>query len=874
MSAQSELKQADLLLVDGNSILNRAYYGIGRNQRLTAPDGTPTGAIFTFFNMLFSYQDLLRPDRTCVCFDRPEPTFRHELYEGYKAGRKPMDEDLAVQFPLVKEGLRYMGLHQVEEPGCEADDLIASLARHGADAGDHVYVLSGDRDLWQLISEQVTLIYPYKNKGGSGKDFMTPEEFRLIYGFGPESFLDFKALMGDPSDNIPGVKGVGEKTAMSLIQEYGSLDQVYAHLEEIKGAKGRNLTEGREDAYLSYKLARLNYDAPVEACPANLPVDTEALDQYLQRLNIKSLRERFDLEMPESRSAQNIKQSWTKVDTWQDLALTPESKLAILPIPSGHWSMLSDQNKLLSLSLAELNFIWPQILAASPQLYFWAGKEALREADLNIPLYTYYDGEVAAYLLNAGDLSKPYPEAFLSAWQAVGGESIDFQDLAQLSSPDLEQEVYFRLSALFKFCELADLALADLGLSKLARDLEFPLARVLAEMERRGIAVDQESLGNLSQSMAAEISDLENQIFAYFPREINLNSSKQLGEVLFEDLGLKGGKKNKNGSYSTAAEILEKLVYEHPVIKLILQYRELAKLRSTFVEGLGKEIADDGRIHTHFKQTLTSTGRLSSAEPNLQNIPIKSDRADDIRRLFVPKAGCSFVDADYSQIELRLLAHMSQDPGLQQAFKANEDIHLATASRIFNKAPAEITSKERRDAKTINFSIIYGISDFSLSQDLGLSVAKARAYIEAYYSHYPKVKPWMESQVEQAKKLGYVETIFGRRRYIPELKSRNFHQRKFGERAAMNAPVQGSAADLIKIAMVQVEKQLRAAGLKAKLILQVHDELLLEVPDEEIAEAAAILREAMESALDLTIPLKVDLDVGKSWGEMTSYNPR
>lgn len=873
MRSQTEFKQADLLLVDGNSILNRAYYGIGRNQRLSAPDGTPTGAIFTFFNMLFSYLDLLQPERTCVCFDRPEPTFRHQLYEGYKAGRKPMEEDLAIQFPLVKEGLRYMGLHQVEEPGCEADDLIASLARQGTLAGDQVYVLSGDRDLWQLISDQVTLIYPYKNKGGSGKDFMTPEEFKLIYGFGPESFLDFKALMGDPSDNIPGVKGVGEKTAMVLIQDYGSLDQVYAHLAEIKGAKGRNLAEGREDAYLSYKLAKLNFEAPVEACPANLPVDTESLDQYLQRLNIKSLRERFDLEMPEVLSAQQMEKKWTQVDTWQDLTLSPENKIALLALPTGHWSLLTDQDQLLSLSLTELNFVWPQILAVSPHLSFWAGKEALREANLSIPAYPYYDGEIAAYLLNAGDLSKAYPDSFLSAWQAVGGENIDFQDLSQLSGPALEQEVYFRLAALLKFCDLADLALADLGLSKLATDLEFPLARVLAEMERVGIGIDRESLDRLSHKMAEELTELEKRIFAYFPREINLNSSKQLGEVLFEDLGLKGGKKNKNGSYSTAADVLDKLYYDHPAIPLILEYRELSKLRSTFVQGLSKEISGDGRIHTHFKQTLTSTGRLSSAEPNLQNIPVKSDRADAIRKLFVPKPGWTFVDADYSQIELRLLAHMSQDPGLQEAFQTNADIHLATASRIFNKLPEEISSKERRNAKTINFSIIYGISDFSLSQDLGLSVAEARAYIDAYYSHYPRVKPWMEAQVDQAKKQGYVETILGRRRYIPELKSRNFHQRKFGERAAMNAPVQGSAADLIKIAMVEVEKELRAAGLKAKLILQVHDELLLEVPDEEVPEAAAILRQVMESALSLSVPLKVDLDIGKSWGEMSTYHP-
>ena len=872
MDALQAQKPADLLLVDGNSILNRAYFGIGRNQRLTAPDGTPTGAIFTFFNMLFSFQDALQPERTCVCFDRPEPTFRHELYEDYKAGRKAMDDDLAIQFPLVKEGLKYMGLNQVEKAGCEADDLIASLAKLGAEAGDHVYVLSGDRDLWQLISDQVTLIYPYKNKSGSGKDYMGPEEFQQIYGFGPEAFLDFKALMGDPSDNIPGVPGVGEKTAMALIQEYGSLDQVYAHLDEIKGAKGRNLKEGRDSAYLSYRLAKLNDQAAIPACPANLPVDKEALDQYLQRLNIQSLRPRFDLEAQEALSAQALEKEWTKLDSWQDLALNSDSKLAILPLPAGSWTLLNDQDQLVCLSLAELNFVWPQILAPGPQIFFWAGKEVLRDAGLEIPLKPYYDGEIAAYLLNVGDLGKAYPEAFLTAWQALGGEHIAFQALETLSGPDLDRELYFRLSALLKFSQLADKALADFKLTQLATDLEFPLARVLAEMERVGIGIDRASLDRLSQEMAEELAALEKRIFAYFPREINLNSSKQLGEVLFEDLGLRGGKKNKNGSYSTAAEVLDKLYYDHPTIPLILEYRELAKLRSTFVEGLSKEISEDGRIHTHFKQTLTTTGRLSSAEPNLQNIPVKSDRANAIRKLFVPKPGWTFVDADYSQIELRLLAHMSQDPGLQEAFQSNADIHLATASRIFNKPAEEISSKERRDAKTINFSIIYGISDFSLSQDLGLSVADARAYIDAYYSHYPRVKPWMEAQVDQAKKLGYVETILGRRRYIPELKSRNYHQRKFGERAAMNAPVQGSAADLIKIAMVEVEKELRAAGLRAKLILQVHDELVLEVPDEEVPEAAAILRRVMEAALPLSVPLKVDLDVGKSWGEMSPYS--
>ncbi|MDO5015838.1 MAG: DNA polymerase I [Eubacteriales bacterium] len=873
MTNSANLASADLLLLDGNSILNRAHFAMARGKRLTAPDGTPTAAVYSFFNMLFSYQDLLKPGRTVVCFDRSEPTFRKEIFTDYKAGRRPMDEDLAQQVPLVKEGLSYMGVDRVELAGYEADDLIATLSREAEEKGlTHIYVLSGDRDLWQLISDHVTLIYPYNRKGERGKDLMTPEIFRETYGFEPKYLLDYKALRGDSSDNIPGVKGIGEKSGQELIRAYGNIKEVYANLDQIKPRQAKLLTEGKKQAELSYQLAQLCFEAPYEPGYVKGELTEEKLLAYFDRLGFRSFHQRFELEQLTAKDAGALTENWEQIAKEQlldqakghALYIWPEHKKIYLADQEQHYCVLN-QNSFIKL--------WQESLReqSESKLVFWAGKELLRDLELAPPSQDYYDVEIASYLLNLLDSSKNTEHNLRSSYESLSSDLPSWENELKQAAENFGEEDaagILQLAVLVRLRALSEDALKKDGLDNLAQDMEFPLARVLAKMEDTGIALDREALDVMAVSWREELYQLEQQIYFYFGREINLNSSKQLGEVLFEELKLPGAKKTKSGSYSTAAEILEGLRLAHPAIPLILEYRELSKLLSTFVDGLAKSISADGRIHTVFKQTLTSTGRLSSAEPNLQNIPVKSERAKDIRDSFVAGQGQTFIDADYSQIELRLLAILSQDENLLAAFREGEDIHSSTAAKLFNKDLSAVSPSERRDAKTVNFSIVYGISDFGLSQNLDISVMEARRLIEAYDENYPKVRPWMQSQAELAKERGYVETILGRRRYIPELKSRNYQQRKFGERAAMNAPVQGSAADLIKLAMLRVDKAIEESSLKARLLLQVHDELLLECPKEETEATARLLREAMEDAMDLDLPLKVELSQGQAWGSM------
>lgn len=859
--------KADLLLVDGNSIINRAYFAMARNNHFTAPDGTPTGAVYTFLNMLFSYIDKLNPEEICVCFDSKGKTFRHEFYEDYKAGRAAMDDDLAIQIPIAKEGLDCLGYARAELPGYEADDLVASFCKKAESAGKKVFVLSGDRDLWQLISEQTTLVYPYTNKKGGGRELMTPEAFESALGFKPQQLLDYKALKGDSSDNIPGVKGIGEKTATQLIKDYGSLDAVYENIENIKGAQKKKLIEGKDSAYLSYKLAKLNFEAPIASSLTKNVYDELAWDAFLRKLNINSFRKRFGLDLEEEEEQARLEIDYQRISNYADFAVKGE-EVILLPLESGDVALFNKDKDLYLLQEEDLPKLWQDLLLASENLIIWGLKDFSRAHDLPLEKAKFVDLEILAYLVNVGELSKGYPENILSVYQELSGQEQSFYPTEEISEAAKEEESVHRLAIYTYLREELLKRLGENKMNDLAFDLEFPLTIILGKMEQRGIKIDQAALERLSEMMAKEEASLNDEAQSYFPSEINLNSSKQLGEMLFKELGLRGAKKTKSGNYSTAADILEGIYNDHPVIPLILQYREVSKLRSTFVDGLAKELANDGRVHTHFNQTLTSTGRLSSTAPNLQNIPVKSDHAAAIRNLFIPQEGYVFLDADYSQIELRLLAVLSQDEVLLESYRKGEDIHRSTAARMFNKAPETISDLERRAAKTINFSIIYGISEFSLSQDLKVSRAEAAQYIASYHEHYPRVLPWMEEQVDFAKEHGYVETILGRRRYIPELKSKNFHQRRFGERAAMNAPVQGSAADLIKLAMVKVEQAFAEAQLQAYQILQVHDEILLEVKEEEMLEAARILKESMETAMDLSLPIKADVEIGKSWGEM------
>lgn len=850
--------QADFLLMDGNSIVNRAYYGMGQN-RLTAPDGTPTGATYVFFNMLFSYLKKLDVKRTLVCFDRPGKTFRHELFEEYKAGRKAMDEDLAIQFPLIKEGLRLLGIRCLEKNGFEADDLVASLATRAAAEDKQVFVLSGDRDLWQLISDRITLIYPYNRKGERGRDLMTPQVFYDLYGFQPEQLLDYKALKGDSSDNIPGVPGVGQKTATALLQEYGSLENIYQHLNEVKPAWRKKLEAGEEQANLSYTLAKLKKDVPLTEAEIQdiADMDRPGLAAFFNKLNIQAFHDLLDLDTGQAKFTSDAVNRFHLI---QDPALLLTDKTAMYAWDAGAKLALADTSGQLYLAAGPaLQKLWSDLLSQERELVLWQGKHLLRKYDLEIPAYDYFDEEIAAYLLNLLPVKQNMLDQVSEVYFALTTRKPDRE-------PATEETVAFALQAMKPLLE--DRLEAE-NMTALAADVEFPLARILAAMERRGIKVDPDHVEQLSTDMAQQLATVEKQIFELLGEEININSSKQLGEKLFADLKLPGAKKTKSGAYSTAADVLEPLALVHPVIPLILDFREMSKLKSTFVDGLGKEIAADGRIHTHFNQTLTSTGRLSSNAPNLQNIPVKSEQASAIRNLFVADPGYCFVDADYSQIELRLLAVLSGDENLLAAFESGEDVHTATAARFFAKPVEAVTPLERRAAKTVNYSIIYGISEFGLARNLQIDRQEAKQLIDAYDQHYPKVRSWMREQVDFAYREGYVKTLLGRRRYIPELKSKNFHTRSFGERAAMNAPVQGSAADLIKLAMLKVTNMLAAAGLKSRLLLQVHDELFLECPVAEADRAVRILREAMEEAMDMPLPLSVEVSVGERWGDMT-----
>ena len=860
----------EVLLVDGNSILNRAYFAMAGRQNLTSPDGTPTAAVFSFFNMLFSYVDQLNQPDIVVCFDRKEPTIRHQEYEHYKEGRSPMPDDLAIQFPIVKEGLALMGVLALDKKSYEADDLIGTLAKRAEERGEKVYILSGDRDLWQLISDQITVIFPYSNKKGSEREWMTVEAFEEKYQFLPPQLVDLKALMGDSSDAIPGVAGIGEKGGSDLIREFGTLDAIYEHIDEIKGAKKKRLLEGKESAYLSYKLAKIITDVPLnEEEVKKSDADLEALDSYFTRLGIQKFRDRFDLGESGEQETAELEIEWKSFEIFSDWldAVNAPAKVSLVRCRDNEFAIADEKKLLYRGDLSELAFIWEVFLEKELYLTVWAGKTFFREFNLRVPDRKIYDCEISAYILNhLSSESKEEEDNYLRAFQAATGRVLAFSDAN--SKEEKDREAALRTQSLFLMEKEQRELLKEEGLEKLCLEMEQPLALILARMEELGFSVDKEQLDALSKEMLKEQNLLEAQVLESLGTEFNLNSSKQLSEVLFDKLGLPGGKKRKDGSYSTAADQLEKIRHRHPAIPMILEYREVSKLRSTFVEGLRKSIAQDGRIHTTFRQTFTSTGRLSSADPNLQNIPTKSARANEIRRIFVPQDGYLLLDADYSQIELRLLAVMSEDENLLSAFRAGKDIHNTTASQLFVKDPDEINERERGIAKTVNFSIIYGISDFGLAQDLGLTVAEARSYIKAYEASYPKVRPWMLEQVELAKKLGYVETLYGRRRYIPELKSARYHIRQFGERAAMNAPVQGTAADLIKLAMVKTDQGLRDAGLDSRLILQVHDELLIECPQDEVKQAAIILKQSMEEAMDLPIPLKVSLEVGENWNDL------
>ena len=846
-----------LMILDGNSIINRAFYGI---RMLNAPDGTPTNAVYGFLSTFRRVFDLAQPQAVCVAFDVHAPTFRHEQYALYKAQRKPMPEELAVQMPLLKQTLDYMGVRRLELAGWEADDLLGTVARRCEAAGWTCDVVTGDKDSLQLITDSTHVFNVKTRMGQTDTIEYTPERFREEYGFDPIRMIDLKALMGDSSDNIPGVPGIGEKTAKDLLVRFGTVADIYRDLDalDIKPGVRKKLTEGRESAQLSFDLATIRTDAPIDFVLESAVWDHDyqpELYDWFRRLNFTSLSEKWGLQPADGAGAPSS--ALPAVDVADSAALraleqavTAAPYVAVLAPDGLDTLTLCDGKACYALSWAQLgddyNAFLRLLFSARVRKAGHNIKDLMRALlDEGLPTDGFvFDTALAAYLLDATAGSYDLPRL---AQTYLGEELPDVQSIWALQ-PVLHEKMDAQ------------------AMLSLYTDVELPLCPVLARMEQAGFLVDRKALYDFGESLTSSIEQLQQSIWALAGEPFNIQSPKQLGSVLFERLMLPAGKKTKTG-WSTNAAVLDKLRGKHPIIEQILDYRTLTKLKSTYADGLLKEISADGRIHTNFQMTVTATGRLSSTEPNLQNIPVRRELGAQIRKMFVASPGKVLVDADYSQIELRLLAHIANDETMIAAFRSGEDIHAVTASQVFGVPLAEVTPLQRSHAKAVNFGIVYGISAFSLAQDIGVFQSEAKAYMDSYFAKYHGVRAYMTRVVEQAKADGYVTTLFGRRRDLPELKSSNFNLRSFGERVALNMPIQGTAADIIKAAMVRVDARMRAEHLQARLLLQVHDELIVECPAAEAETVKAILVEEMEHVVDYRVPLLVDAKIGASWAE-------
>ena len=891
-----------LMVIDGNSIVNRAFYGVSQN--LTTREGQPTNAIFGFLNILGKLLDDASPDALCVTFDRKAPTFRHLQYEGYKAQRKGMPEELASQMPILKDVLGAMNIPMYEMDGWEADDLIGTISVKDTAAGWETVIVTGDKDSLQLVTDTTTVKLVSTRMGRTTTRDMTPEAFREEYGFDPIHIIDLKALMGDASDNIPGVKGVGEKTAMALVGRYGSIDALYAAMPTPEMAPGtpakpgviKKLQEGEEMARMSYDLATIRCDAPLDFTPEeNLrrEVDNDKLYQLFLNLEFAKLIDKYHLTAPQGEGAPQAEQAvecvctsevvetWERLDElmklWQAadfvnvLALPNLDVVCVEYRPSpneGHAALLFADR------LEGYNDFLKAFFTSGDIKKVTHSLKALWRALLAegiAPAGFVFDTEVAAYLLAPSDGSYELEKLGMTYYNQEFPKAKDY--LAEgafgpLADPAVPTGALMSHASLIgSLRETLTGRLRELGMWDLYETIDLPLCGVLAEMEQEGFLIDRGALAEFGQMLSGRIGEVQAEIYTLAGEDtFNINSTQQLGKILFDKLGLPPVKKTKTG-YSTNAEVLEKLRGQHPIIEAILEYRQLTKLNSTYVEGLGKVIGPDGRIHTSFQNTVTATGRLSSTEPNLQNIPVRTELGAQLRKMFVAPAGKVLVDADYSQIELRLLAHMAGDQAMIDGFNSGDDIHTITASQVFGVSPEEVTPLMRRSAKAVNFGIVYGISPFSLSQDIGVSVPQAKEYMEKYFEHYSGVRAYMDGVVEQAKKDGYVTTLFARRRWIPELKSSNFNTRSFGERVALNAPIQGTAADIIKLAMIRVRDRLKAEGLEGKLVLQVHDELIVECPEGEAEQVCKLVEEEMEGVAALSVPLLAETHAGTSWAE-------
>ena len=833
-----------LLILDGNSVINRAYYGV---KPLTTRDGLFTHAIYGFLNILDRMEKEEQPEAICVAFDLKGPTFRHLQYDGYKATRHGMPEELAQQMPIMKEVLTAMNIPIYTCEGWEADDIIGTVGRICGQEDWECVIVTGDRDSLQLIDDHVTVMLE-TTKGNIRFD---RAKFIEEYGFEPKKLIDLKALMGDSSDNIPGVKGIGEKTAKNLLMEFGSLDGVYENLDSkvIKPKQRENLVTYKENAYLSYDLATIRPNAPIEFDPLDAvvrPYNSQELYNLFVRLEFVKLIDKYHLR------GANVEAAPVKVTSEPlkrcDCLPAPGTDCALYLAPDGSIGVAWSQGVCAVTPLEAMCLT--ELLAGEGEFVLHDCKTTWHELEgLGLPApKVSFDTALAAYDLNPS--ASDYPVSKLAT--NFLGLNVDDGDPVGCAE------------AVWKLREILAAELKEVGMERLYTEIELPLCDVLYRMEKEGIAVDQNTLTAFGKMLSERIDECEKLIYSYSEGSFNINSPKQLGVLLFEKLELPHGKKTKTG-YSTNVEVLEKLKDKHPIIPAIMDYRMLTKLKSTYADGLMKVIEGDGRIRTTFQNLVTATGRLSSTEPNLQNIPVRTDLGAEIRKMFVPKEGHVLVDADYSQIELRVLAHIAEDTVMQDAFKSGLDVHTVTASQVFHVPFEAVTPLQRRNAKAVNFGIVYGISEFSLAEDLGVSRYEAKDYIESYLDHYRGVRRYMKQVVADARDCGYTTTIYGRRRSIPELKSSNFNVRSGAERIALNTPIQGTAADLIKLAMIRVDAALRREFPEAKLILQVHDELIVECPEEIAADVAALVSREMEQVASLNVPLTAEAKWGKSW---------
>lgn len=876
-----------LLLIDGNSIINRAFYGIMGSKMLMTEDGTYTNAVYGFLSILFKELEDIKPEYLAVAFDLKAPTHRHKIYDKYKANRHGMPEELAMQMPILKETLKAMNVCIIEKEGYEADDILGTLAKWGQKEDLEVTVLTGDRDSFQLIDKNIKVRIPRTKMGKTETEDYTVEKIEEEYGLEPLDLIEVKGLMGDTSDNIPGVPGVGEKTALNLIKQYKSIDEVYNHIDEQKGKLKEKLSENKDLAYLSRTLGTIDINAPIEKDLGAFQVEEWNKPEVLEifkKLKFNRFIDRFALQ--ENIGATSFSDSQINTEIEHE-KIVDKTKLAEL-------KQEIQENKVIYYYLTEEKFI-----IYSPKTNKCFSIENIQDfkdifEDKNILKCSYkqkeefiilwnkgieaknlmFDIAIAGYILNSNInkytieyLANEYINfdiaEYLSNTEKTGVEQITLFDNAEEPKED---KTYIYAYAIYKLYNVLTQKMKEAGSIDLFNKIEMPLTEVLASMQYEGIYIDKQELLDFGKELQEKIDILTQEIYELTGEEFNINSTKQLGEILFEKLKLTVKKKTKTG-YSTDVDVLEKIKYEHPVIEKILEYRQLQKLNSTYVEGLIPYIDETGRIHSKFHQTVTTTGRISSTDPNLQNIPTRMELGRKLRKVFKPEQGYIFVDADYSQIELRVLAHISEDKNMIEAFCNNEDIHAQAASKVFNIPLEEVTKEERTKAKAVNFGIVYGISEFGLGEQLGVSRKKAKKYIEQYLDKYSGIKEFMINIVEETKEKGYVETLYHRRRYVPELKSNNYMVRQFGGRVAMNTPIQGTAADIMKIAMINVYNKLKENNLKSKLIVQVHDEILVETLESEKEQVKQIVKEEMENVIKLKVPLLAEVEEGYNWYE-------